>query len=145
LATPLLREQMTKHCAALFIRAVSGDAEGEEQESLDRELTLEAAKSLGGRMAELAGALERVSKSGCFDLDESQAEEDSEIVALLNALVLYHAMIASPSSLQEPALLRRVLGSPAFEGDVDERLEEARDQLVEMLVEAERASCGRNF
>ena len=148
--------------------------------------TIDAARELGGQVKELGRVLEKVWKTPSAALDhinvdkdldhfEAQDSVDTQINALLSALVLYHRVFSDPLQLARcssallspppsPTLrsgskgtgvvhaLRQALGSRVYEdGDGDEgaeggeeggRLEDARDRVVDLIVEMERSSRG---
>jgi hypothetical protein len=160
------------------------DAEAEKE----RKKTSDAARSLGGKMAELGDLLEKIWSTGVSDLGEAfpgwapslsftstspeadeeaegEAEEaglEAEIKALLRALILYrkvfptHAasrrvpvmMLSPPPSpgskdRKMQYALRKALGSAVFDrGEENERLEGARDRVVDLIVEGERRKGG---
>ena len=199
LATLLIHKRLLKHVSALFVRTVLPDhsrtrgaeddwvyAEIDNTEDMKLKETIDAGKSLGGRIRELAEALEKVWSSGIGDIndvldsnDANHGEVEGEIRSLLSALMLYRqvfpssilncvrasaesvSFILSPSSppRKNPELLyslRMALGSPVFEytgGDTDEgqndderlgiALEDARDRVIDMLVDGERAGRGK--
>lgn len=169
LARVMLEERMRKHAAVLFVHAVSAD-EGEEGEEVEggeeekaRQVSIEAAQSLGGRVAELAESLESAWKTDADDAGaELVAEENDEGAgALLAALGLYRrsfpARARAAQVLSPPpspggddgarvrgwrVALRNVLAAEVFEGKEGGRLwarvEDAKDKLVDMLVEGDR-------
>src|SRR3984957_6329725 len=91
LAMALLMTRMRKHAAVLFVRAVLPDAgQTEEQEDQDqdeekeRAATIDAAKSLGGQIAETAESLEGAWKAGVCDAvlpvtDPADSQEEGEV------------------------------------------------------------------
>lgn len=200
LATLLVRERLLKDATLLFVRTVLPDhnqdsiegnwvhADQDNKEEDMRKETIDAGKSLGGKTAELAEALEKVWATGGSDVidifsdDESEEDEvEVEIRSLLTALILYRRIFPSsilscttngaepvsfilsppPSPSRKNAdlqyALRMALGSPVFEFDGDctddekpnevERLgfalEDARDRVIDMLVEGEREGRAR--
>ena len=164
LGTALVKERVKKHLGILFIENFGTDVEDfdndkVEKEDTDRQHTVEAAKELGGRVGELGRTLERVWKLGrnCMievrDAYDDEPGVDSEIQALLTALVLSRRVTSTSSALKtgvsntfsrslqkDQAILRRVLGSRVFEEW--DRLEDARDWAVDLVVELERKSVG---
>ena len=73
--------------------------------------TIDAARELGGQVKELGRVLEKVWKTPCAALDhinvdkdldhfEAQDSVDTQINALLSALVLYHRVFSDPYSWQ---------------------------------------------
>jgi hypothetical protein len=135
---------------------------------------LEAARELGGQVAELGKAFERVRRSAfgvdgvlSFDPEEAGVGVDGEIRALLVALSLYrqlfpdahkdvcglHSSLALLSPPPNPSSkasvergnmllsLRKALGSRVFEDEVM-CLEDARDRVVDMIVDADRRRRG---
>jgi hypothetical protein len=171
LGTALVKERVKKHLGLLFIGSIGNDAEDSEndtdkakKEDTDRRNTIEAARELGGRVGELGRTLERVWKLGRNSLVEvrdtcdDEPGVDGEIQALLTALVLSRrvqdmsstpktgASVMFSGSMQkdrcDATILRRVLGSRVFEEW--DRLEDARDRAVDMVVELERKSVGLN-
>ena len=227
LAAILIRERLRKHAASLFVRTVvraevearranpnydsddecddpvyTYDADKDFKEEQERDETIEAGKSIGGRTAELAVLLERIWDTGfssedtllpaphhghahgCRDVDadceddrDLASQDEAEIRALLTATLIYRRIFPStipactlaggaggapafvlsppPSPSRRNAklhmALRTALGSPAFESGADGRLEDpelgaaledARDRVVDMLVDFEQA-CRR--
>ncbi|THU83083.1 hypothetical protein K435DRAFT_734288 [Dendrothele bispora CBS 962.96] len=198
LAWMLVRTRVKRHLEVMFVKAVLpreplelGDEMEDstsprpsvcedEREDDERRRTIEAARSLGGKMAELGDVLQKVGTMGVWELDdlalfsdEEEEDLDTEIKVLLNALILYRQIFSSSildsssgygngcgngagvSILLSPPPspgskdfklqyeLRRVLGSSVFDsekGPIGEALEDARDKVVDMLVENERAS-----
>ncbi|RDB30417.1 hypothetical protein Hypma_007232 [Hypsizygus marmoreus] len=166
LASALVKERVRKHLGLLFIGSVCGSVDDEavrevtEQEIVERQQTITAAKELGGHVGDLGRKLERAWKAtaDCYD-DIREGEEagiNGEIMSLFTALVLYRRVFSSigngASALLSPppspgredtsdaGVLRRALGSRAFEEW--EALEDARDRAVDMVVELERRSVG---
>ncbi|KAF5352211.1 hypothetical protein D9758_009218 [Tetrapyrgos nigripes] len=189
LAWMLVRTRVKRHLQVMFVKAVlpreslvddeddtKSSACADEKEDDERRRTIEAARSLGGKMAELGDVLQKVGTMGVWELDdlasfaedEEQDEEpslDTEIKLLLNALILYRQIFSSSilesagygsgvSILLSPPpspgsrdmklhlALRKVLGSSVFDlesGPLGGALEDARDKVVDMLVESERA------
>ncbi|KAF9069433.1 hypothetical protein BDP27DRAFT_1325329 [Rhodocollybia butyracea] len=193
LACILVKERVKRHLETMFVRTVfpseqcyeleDGSANAanvtEDKEEEERRQTIEAARSLGGRMAELGDTLQRMWTMGVWELDDitipydesnQELDLDAEIRVLLNALILYRQIFSSsilgsvenghssgisillsppPSPVRQDVklhyALRRVLGSSVFDAGSDNdnglggALEDARDRLVDMLVECERA------
>jgi len=174
LARALLEERMRKHAAVLFVRAVPADEEEKEQqegeeegeggeEEKARQVSIEAAQSLGGRFAELAESLESAWKTDAYDVGAGLAAEQEEegAGALLAAFVLYRrsfpARARAAQVLSPPpspggedgarvrgwrVALRKVLAAEVFEGKEGGRLwarvEDAKDKVVDMLVEGDK-------
>jgi len=177
LGVVVVKARMKKHLATLFAGAVDEDAAAginEEEEEVQRSRTAEAARELGGQVAELGRTFERVWRSASevdgvlsFDPEEAGAGVDSEIKALLVALSLYRqlfpdahkdvcglhsssALLSPPPSPSSKASvergnmllsLRKALGSRVFEDEVM-CLEDARDRVVDMIVDADRRQRG---
>ena len=176
LGVVVVKERVKKHLAKLFAGVVDDDAmeDNEEEEEDQRSKTVEAARELGGQVAELGRMFERVWKSTSgvdglfsFDPEEAGAGVDSEIRALLVALSLYRqlfpdahkdvcgfhsssALLSPPPSPSSKASvergnmllsLRKALGSRVFEDEVM-CLEDARDRVVDMIVDADRRQRG---
>ncbi|THH30548.1 hypothetical protein EUX98_g3636 [Antrodiella citrinella] len=202
LAAIITRFKLRKHAAAMFVRTVVPhgqrdedgeevlyDAEKEQKDEEEMRDTIEAAKSIGGRTADLAVLLERNWDSGFCpqvdvltsshpedgDHDDEHCEEEhdladldaQEIRSLISATLIYRHIFPSSFPSIGPAVslilspppspsrknialhtaLRTALGSAAFdyvEGRLDDptlggALEDARDRVVDMLVELERA------
>ncbi|KIK70210.1 hypothetical protein GYMLUDRAFT_213391 [Collybiopsis luxurians FD-317 M1] len=189
LACMLVRERIKHHLEMMFVRtilpneqcyeiedasapAVANHVEDDEEE--ERRKTIEAARSLGGQMAELGDTLQKMWTMGVWELDDISSVRDdtgddpqdlgldAQIRVLLNALILYRQIFSSsilgsaesghssgvsillsppPSPIRKDVklhyALRRVLGSTVF--DAGGAMEDARDRLVDMLVECERA------
>jgi hypothetical protein len=176
LARVVLVTRMKESLGRLFVRSVMAEAdeprsETEEEEDDDEgtedqqwKETIQASKSLGGWMTELAESLEAVRK--CTHDDDkipgstvSMIEAEADVRALLRALVLYRRVFPAscdstptttvlsppPSPNGEeggiPLALRQALDASVFErkGRDDETLagmlEDARDRVVDMLVE----------
>ncbi|KAJ3970895.1 hypothetical protein EV361DRAFT_826277 [Lentinula raphanica] len=196
LACTLVKERVKQHLKPMFIKTVFPDETcleledasaraildgSEDQEDEERMKTVESARSLGGKIAELGDTLQKMWTMGIWELDDislprDDAEEqpldlDGEIRVLINTIILYRQIFSSsilssvqnghssgvsillsppPSpSRQDVKLhytLRRILGSAVFDADGVENgdglgssMEDARDRLVDMLVECERA------
>jgi hypothetical protein len=144
------------------------DTEKGAREEEERRAVVDAGQSMGGRSAELVGLLERIC-TGMFvrheeiklpdDLDIDNEERGVGI--LLQAIVLYRGLFPSglpgssgipvvlsppPSPSRRNAGLRAAL-RVALDGEVfyngGSELEEARDRVVDMLVDVDRASRRR--
>lgn len=201
LAAIITRFKLRKHAASMFVRTVvphgQRDEDGEEvlfdlekehRDEHEMRDTIEAAKSIGGRTADLAVLLERAWDTGFCPQDEvinssqprnveydDDCEEEhdladldaQEIRSLISATLIYRHIFPSSFPSVGPAVslilspppspsrknvalhtaLRNALGSAAFdyvEGRLDDptlggALEDARDRVVDMLVELERA------
>jgi hypothetical protein len=167
LADIVLREKLRGYSEGLFVRTVVPDlqqeVDGGDGGEKERGRVLEAAVGLGGQVGELAAALQRVWKSGgCIDFSDVehllQGSDDDEIPALLRSVVLYRKIFPSSTSTSElytnegvlspppsPSrkttgirlALKTALGSGVF--DRSEVLEDARDRVVDMLFDFERA------
>jgi hypothetical protein len=166
LARVVLVERMKEGLGRLFVRSVMTEAEEEEEEEDEEKWkeTIEASRSLGGWMAELAESSE-AARNCAHDDDKmsssmvSTIEAEAEVRALLRALVLYcrvfrascsstptTADLSSPPSTNDEEggillALRQALDASVFErkGRDDETLagmlEDARDRVVDMLIE----------
>lgn len=177
LGVVVVKARMKKHLATLFAGTVDDDAAvgvNEDEEEDQRSRTVEAARELGGQVAEFGRTFERVWKSTSgvdgvlsFDPEEAGAGVDGEIRALLVALSLYRelfpdahkdvcglhsssALLSPPPSPNSKASvergnmllsLRKALGSRVFEDEVM-CLEDARDRVVDMIVDADRRQRG---
>ncbi|KDQ60146.1 hypothetical protein JAAARDRAFT_597090 [Jaapia argillacea MUCL 33604] len=155
LAVTIIQDKLRKHAALLFIRTVLRNdercshmghtPEEENQREEERREVIEGAKSIGGRIGELAEVLDRVWESGVCDVDQLVEEtamevDESEkaIGCLLRSTILYRQifpsylagsqgisesvslMLSPPPSPSRKntvvhAALRRTLGSPAFD------------------------------
>ncbi|KAK7036548.1 hypothetical protein VNI00_011481 [Paramarasmius palmivorus] len=182
LACTLVKRRMRDHLKKAFVKAIlSSDSayeleddsvsvidvaksvtEEEEEERRVR-VTIDAARSLGGKLAEMGEMLESIWTMGTCELDLSESEDDdveesveSEILSLFSALVLYRRIFSSsimgPCSGSSVSILlspppspsrhdtklhlslRRALGSSVFESTEDAALEDARDRVVDMLI-----------
>jgi hypothetical protein len=143
------------------------DTEKDAREDVERRAVADAGRSLGGRSTELVDLLERVCH-GSFvrheeiEHDDSDADDEERGVRmLLSAIVLYRRLFPSalPGSsrvsvvLSPPpspsrrnaglrAALRVALDSEVFySGSLE--LEEARDRVIDTLVDVDRASRRR--
>jgi hypothetical protein len=144
------------------------DAEKDAREEEERRAVVDAGRSMGGSSAELVGLLERVCMGMFVRYEDTQRPDDSDIDeeernvrTLLGAIVLYRGLFPSglPSSMGIPVVLspppspsRRNTGlraalRVALDGEVfyngGPELEEARDRVVDMLVDADRTSRRR--
>jgi hypothetical protein len=143
------------------------DAEKDAREEEERRAVIDAGRSMGGSSAELVDLLERVCTGMFVRYEDTQRPNDSDIDeerdvrALLGAIVLHRGLFPSglPSSMGIPVVLspppspsRRNTGlraalRVALDGEVfykgGPELEEARDRVVDMLVDADRASRRR--
>ncbi|KAF5390068.1 hypothetical protein D9757_003860 [Collybiopsis confluens] len=194
LACMLVRERVKYHLEMMFVRtmlpneqsyeledssapAIANKTEDNEEE--ERRRTIEAARSLGGQMAELGDILQKMWTMGVWELDditvsnediddEEELDLDVQIRILLNTLILYRQIFSSsilgstenghgsgvsillsppPSPSRKDGklhyALRRSLGCSVFEADgssvLGGAIEDARDRLIDMLVECERA------
>lgn len=144
------------------------DTEKDAREEVERRAVIDAGRSLGGRSAELVDLLERI-YNGAFvrheeidHSDDSDADDEERGVRmLLSAIVLYRRLFPSalPGSsgvsvvLSPPpspsrrnaglrAALRVALDAEVFYGGGSE-LEEARDHVIDTLVDVDRASRRR--
>jgi len=151
----------------------SGDTEiyGPEKdvrEEVERRVVVDAGRSLGGRSAELVDLLERVCNGVYVRDEEIKHSDDSDaddeergVRLLLSAIVLYRRLFPSTLTgssgvsvvLSPPpspsrrntglrAALRVALDAEVFYGGGSE-LEEARDRVIDMLVDVDRASRRR--
>lgn len=143
------------------------DAEKDAREEEERRAVVDAGRSMGGPSTELVDLLERVC-TGVFVRyedtqlpDDSDIEEERDVRTLLGAIVQYRGLFPSglPNSMGIPVVLspppspsRRNIGlraalRVALDGEVfyngGPELEEARDRVVDMLVDADRASRRR--
>jgi len=143
------------------------EAEKDAREEEERRAVVDAGRSMGGSSAELVDLLERV----CMGMfvryedtqrpDDSDIDEERDVRTLLGAIVLYRGLFPSglPSSMGIPVVLSpppspsrrntalRAALRIALDGEVfyngGLELEEARDRVVDMLVDADRASRRR--
>lgn len=144
------------------------DAGKDAREEEERRAVVDAGRSMGGPSAELVSLLERICTGMFVRYEDTQAlddsdidEEERDVRTLLGAIVLYRGLFPSglPSSLGVPVVLspppspsRRNTGlraalRVALDGEVfyngGSELEEARDRVIDMLVDADRASRRR--
>ncbi|KAJ3913799.1 hypothetical protein F5877DRAFT_51673 [Lentinula edodes] len=192
LACGLVKERIKHHLELTFIKtvlpnedcceledisAVAISDSAEDKEENERRKTIEAAMSLGGKMAELGDTLQRMWTMSIWELEdvslpdddeEHESDIDADIRVLLNTLILYRQIFSSSilgsaqsghssgvSILLSPPpsptrldvklhyALRRVLDSSVFDSEngngIGVAMEDARDRLVDMLVDCERA------
>jgi len=144
------------------------DAAKDAREEEERRAVVDAGRSMGGASAELVDLLERVCMGMFVRYEDTLPSDDSDIDeeehgvrTLLGAIVLYRGLFPSglPSSFGIPVVLspppspsRRNTGlraalRVALDGEVfydgGSELEEARDRVIDMLVDADRASRRR--
>jgi len=143
-------------------------AEKDAHEEVEQRTVVDAGRSLGGRSRELVDLLERVCTGAFVRYEEIEHSDDSDtdveergVRMLLSAIVLYRQLFPSalPSSsgvsvvLSPPpspsrrnaglrAALRVALDSEMFYSGGSE-LEEARDRVIDTLVDVDRASRRR--
>jgi len=156
----LVKQRVKQHLGQLFVDSVFGSkSEKDDKESAKRKggemrRTIDAARELGGQVEELGRVLEKVWKTPAAaldhialdlkDVDLAQAQDsmDTQINALLSALVLYRCVFSNPLQLAgcssallspppSPTLrsgskgtrmvhaLRQALGSRVFEDGVE--------------------------
>jgi hypothetical protein len=143
------------------------NTEKDAREEEEWRAVVDSGRSMGGGGAELVGLLECV-RTGMFvryedtqSPDDSVDEEERSVRMLLGAIVLYRGLFPSglPGSMGVPVVLspppspsRRNAGLRAalrfaLDGEVFYRggpeLEEARDRVIDMLVDVDRASRRR--
>ncbi|KAF8434812.1 hypothetical protein L210DRAFT_3552421 [Boletus edulis BED1] len=168
LASTLLRKRLHSHASSLFIHRVSQDLESKfefppTEDPKTWSATLSYCRSLGGDISLLSDALAKVWQDGWFGLDISDLKVDAaneDVLALLRAMILYSQVFASQSVPSPPPSppskaggkesradvvldLHRVLGSNVFEESRESNLdglplEDARDRVVDMLVNLQR-------
>lgn len=168
LASSLLRKRLHSHASSLFIHRVSQGSESNPdfpstEDSKTWRATLSYGRSLGGDIGLLSDALAKVWQDGWFNLDISDVKVDAaneDVLALLRATVLYNQVFPTqsvPSPPPSPPLkaggkdsgedmvlhLHRVLGSNVFEESGESNLdgsslEDARDRVVDMIVNLQR-------
>jgi len=144
------------------------DAEKDAREEEERHAVVDAGRSMGGPSAELVDLLERICSGIFVRYEETQPSDDSDVEEdehgarmLLGAIVLYRGLFPSglPGSMGMPVVLspppspsRRNVGlraalRVALDGEVfysdGSELEEARDRVIDMLVDVDRASRRR--
>ncbi|KAL0958103.1 hypothetical protein HGRIS_000275 [Hohenbuehelia grisea] len=142
LASQLVKERVRRHLQVLFVSGVSPaaadvdepiqmwDGEAEKRDREDRRRTVDAARSLGGRLADLGDILERVCAPQVDDCDEAStfiADEDAdgpadsldaEIQTLLSALLLYRKIFPSAVVVHTPSESGSTAWSAAPSGNV---------------------------
>ena len=144
------------------------DAEKDAREEEERRSVVDAGRSMGGSCSELVDLLERICTGMFVRYEDTRRPDDSDIDeeerdvrTLLGAIVQYRGLFPSglASSMGTPVVLspppspsRRNTGlraalRVALDGEVfyngGPELEEARDRVVDMLVDADRASRRR--
>ena len=149
------------------------DAEKDTREDCreeERRAVVNAGRSMGGFSAELVDLLERICTGMFVRYEDTQPSDDSDtdeeerdIRTLLGAIVLYRGLFPSGLGLTSSVGLPVVLSPPpspsrrntglraalrvALDGEVfyngGPDLEEARDRVIDMLVDADRASRRR--
>ncbi|KAH9968233.1 hypothetical protein BC827DRAFT_1373375 [Russula dissimulans] len=156
--------------AVLGTDAQLGDSEVYEKDAHEEErrAVADAGRSMGGPSMELVGLLERICTGMFVRYEETQSSDDSDVEEdergarmLLGAIVLYRGLFPSglPGSMGIPVVLspppspsRRNVGLRAalrlaLDGEVfysgGSELEEARDRVIDMLVDVDRASRRR--
>ncbi|KAG7097621.1 hypothetical protein E1B28_004954 [Marasmius oreades] len=189
LASLVIKERVKKHLQKTFVRTIShpeNNLELEEddvdvakvtreveEEEKEMRISIDAARSMGGEVAEIGEMLESLWKVDAHELDwnlEDDVEDNLEgnIRALVIAVLLYRRIFSSsivgpvgdvhgsavsillsppPSPSRQDArvhlCLRKALGSSVFDSAVGDEfsraLEDARDRVVDMLVDLERA------
>ncbi|KAI0251933.1 hypothetical protein BJV78DRAFT_1154120 [Lactifluus subvellereus] len=144
------------------------DTEKDVREEEERRAVVDAGRSMGGRSAELVGLLDRICTGVFVRHEETKLSDDFDIDneergvrILLGAIVLYRGLF--PSGLPGPSGIPVVLSPPpspsrrnaglraalrvALDGEVfyngGSELEEARDRVIDMLVDVDRASRRR--
>ncbi|KAF8553358.1 hypothetical protein OG21DRAFT_1256482 [Imleria badia] len=168
LASSLLRKRLHSHASSLFIHRVSQGSESNaefpsNEDSKAWRATLSYGRSLGGDIGLLSDVLAKVWQDGWLSLDISDLKVDAtneDVLALLWATVLYNQVFASQSVPSPPPSppskaggkgsgedvvlhLHRVLGSNVFEESGESNsdgssLEDARDRVVDMIVNLQR-------
>lgn len=144
------------------------DTEKDAREEEERRAVVDAGRSMGGSSAELVGLLECICTGMFVRYKDTQPSDDSDVDdeergvrMLLGAIVLYRGLFPSglPRSSGVPVVLspppspsRRNVGlraalRVALDGEVfyngGSELEEARDRVIDMLVDVDRASRRR--
>ena len=144
------------------------DTEKDVREEDARRAVIDAGRSMGGRSAELVGLLDRICTGVFVRYEETKLSDDFDIDneergvrILLGAIVLYRGLFPSglpglegipvvlsppPSPSRRNAGLRAALrvaldGEVFYNGGLE--LEEARDRVIDMLVDTDRASRRR--
>lgn len=170
IASSLLRKRLHSHASSLFIHRVArGSGSRSEfpstEDSKAWSATLSCGRSLGGDIGLLSDALAKVWQGG-LDIAHLKVDAANEdVLALLCATVLYSQVFASQSVPSPPPSppskaggresgvdvvlhLRRVLGSNVFEESRESNLdgfslEDARDRVVDMIVNLQRGQRTR--
>jgi hypothetical protein len=146
------------------------DAGKDAREEEERRSVVDAGRSMGGSSAELVDLLERVRTGMFVRYEDTQRpgdsdidEEERDVRTLLGAIVQYRGLfpceLGLPSSMGIPVVLSpppspsrrntrlRAALRVALDGEVfyngGPELEEVRDRVVDMLVDADRASRRR--
>lgn len=169
IACGLVAERVKRSLQLLFIRQVSVEekkADSEEptpadEAEVERKLTVDAARSLDGQMAELGDLLEKIWTTGVSDLQEafpslvsfngesdSDSDEESvrgldeEIRMLLKALLLYRKVF--PGSILNVVQRRPlILSPPPSPGSKDMKMKHAlRKSLGGKVFELEHSELG---
>jgi hypothetical protein len=144
------------------------DTEKDAREEEERRAVVDVGRSMGGSSTELVGLLERVCTGMFVRYEDTRPSDDSnvddeerDVRMLLGAIVLYRGLF--PSGLPGPLGVPSVLSPPpspsrrnaglraalrvALDGEVfyngGSELEEARDRVIDMLVDVDRASRRR--
>jgi hypothetical protein len=144
------------------------DTEKDAREEEERRVVVDVGRSMGGSSTELVGLLERVCTGMFVRYEDTRSSDDSDVDdeerdvrMLLGAIVLYRGLF--PSGLPGPLGVPSVLSPPpspsrrnaglraalrvALDGEVfyngGSELEEARDRVIDMLVDVDRASRRR--
>ena len=168
LASSLLHKRLHSHASSLFIHRVSQGPESASEfpsaeDSKTWSATLSYSRSLGGDVGLLSDALAKLWQDGWFSLDITDLKVDAaneDVLALLRATVLYSQVFAGQSVPSPPPSppskagggesgadvvlhLRRALGSNVFEESRESNLdgfslEDARDRVVDMIVNLQR-------
>lgn len=162
-----VRAEVRRIAGRMFVRAMnpSCGVEGEDEDEVGR--VVRDGRAIGGRTAGLVGLLEKVAGEGfvsCDSHDGQLTEGEGGEETILRALALVRRLFPSalgvqgsggvrvmlspppspsPRSAKMRGALRRMLGEEVFEGAEGDALEEARDRVVDILVEADRAGRGR--
>lgn len=139
---------------------------GEGNEERQRRSTIEAARSLGGDIGRLGEMLHRISGPDDVSEEDLEALDDDDIKTLVSVILHYRRIFPTSTLLTETSrsagvsillspppsptrkdggkwhyALRCALGSPLFDhGDMPASLEEARDRVIDMLVEVEKTN-----
>lgn len=142
------------------------DTEKDAREEEERRAVVDAGRSMGGRSAELVGLFECICTGIFVRYEDTQPSDDSVdeergVRMLLGAIVLYRGLF--PSGLPGPLGVPVVLSPPpspshrnaglraalrvALDGEVfyndGLELEKARDRVIDVLVDVDRASRKR--